>query len=113
MRLTTVALCLIVAGLAAYSPPLQRESMASTLDTVTDHPLPDALHLALAPCDDSVAILELRCALEGELKHLAIEISDEAAIVKIRRSPAVAWGIDSVYAATNGIRRCAPATLMT
>lgn len=81
MRLTIVALCLVAAGLVACSPPPpQRESMAGSLDTVADHPLPDALHLALAPCDDSAATLELRFALEGELGRLAIETSDEAAL---------------------------------
>ena len=81
MRLIIVALCLVAAGLAACSPPPpQRETLAGSLDTVADHPLPDALLVALAPCDESAATLKLRFALERELERLAIETSDEAAL---------------------------------
>jgi hypothetical protein len=61
-------------------PPPQRKSLAGTLDTVANQPLPDSLLVALAPCDEFSATLELRFTLEGELERLAIQTDHEAAL---------------------------------
>ncbi len=81
MRLTVIAVFLVAAGLTGCSSsPPQREALAGTLDTLAEHPLPDALLVALAPCDETAATLELRFALEQELERLEIETSDQASV---------------------------------
>ena len=81
MRLTVVAVFLVAAGLTGCSSsPPQRAALAGTLDTLAEHPLPDALLVALAPCDETAATLELRFALEQELVRLEIKTSDQAPV---------------------------------